>query len=280
MIISDNKFSKEIEDIIKKCFDEKLALIIAGPTASGKTELAYNISEKYNIEIISADSRQIYKYLDIGTAKPSKEILEKLPHHLISIIEPNQRYSAAEFAENAENIISEIFQKNKLPIILGGTGFYIKALFNGLFEGPAADEKIRAELEKNNNDELFAQLQEIDKLTAQKFHKNDRKRIIRALEVYMITGKPISELQLSYTPKISKFKPFYIILDIPRKKLYDAINARADKMLKNGWIEETQEILKNGFNENCPAFEGLGYREIISFLNNRIDFDTLSYKIK
>jgi len=274
------KFIDFLKDEIKKCIDNFYTPIIVGPTASGKTELSYKLADIFEIEIISADSRQVYKYLDIGTAKPAKQILDKIPHHLISIISPTEKYSAFEFANTSQKLIIEIFRRNKLPLIIGGTGLYIKTLFDGIFEAPAIDEELRKDLSEKSNLELFEFLKTNDPETAEKIHINDKKRLLRAVEVIKQTGKKFSIIKKEYTKPLTNYKPRYFYLNIPREELYAKINARADLMLKNGWIDETQQLLQMGYTADIPAFEGLGYREIIKFLNGELKFDVMREQIK
>jgi len=270
---------KKIIETIKFCMDNKRIPVIAGPTASGKSDLAYSLAERFEIEIISADSRQIYKYLDIGTAKPSVDILKKISHKLISVINPDERYSAAQFAETASLYISEIFCKKRLPVIVGGTGLYIKALFDGMFECPEKNDDLRRALEKKSNSELFDYLNKIDPESCVKININDKKRIVRAIEVFETTGESISKLKTATSPA-TEFKPFYFIMERDRKDLYNRINCRAEKMIKNGWIEETQNILNMGFQKNCPAFEGLGYKDIIEYLDKKQELPQTIENIK
>ncbi|MBP7651798.1 tRNA (adenosine(37)-N6)-dimethylallyltransferase MiaA [Candidatus Dependentiae bacterium] len=270
---------KEIINIIQSCIVNNQVPVIAGPTASGKSELAYSISDYFDIEIISADSRQIYKYLDIGTAKPSEEILKKVPHRLISLITPDKNYSAAEFADAANKHIIEIFRKKKLPVIVGGTGLYIKTLFDGIFEGPERNSEIRANLESKSNFELYEILKKIDSYSSEKININDKKRLIRAIEVFELTGESITELKKNTKP-VTEYKPFYIIMNKNRNELYDRINMRAEIMIRNGWIEETQKILDMGYASDCPAFEGLGYRDIIGYIEKKQKYDDMIENIK
>ena len=270
----------KIRELIQLCSDCRYVPVIVGPTGSGKSSLLYKLAEFYNFEIISADSRQIYRFLDIGTAKPEPSILQKYPHHFISIVEPDEKYSAAEFARSAADIISSAFSNERIPVVAGGTGFYIKALFNGFFEGPGSNEGIRNELEKHQIETLYEKLEDVDREAARSIHKNDKKRIMRALEVFMITGRKMSEYHKIQANPTTGYKPYYFYIQPPRDILYERINKRADSMFENGWIQETEILLKRGYSENSPAFEGLGYRDIISYLKGGVQYKDLVEKIK
>jgi tRNA dimethylallyltransferase len=216
-------------------------IIVCGPTCSGKTGLGINLARKYAGEIIGADSRQIYKHIDIGTAKPKPEEYDGLKYHLIDCIELDEDFSAYRFAEHARQLIKSVLGKGKLPIVVGGTGLYLKALTEGLFEGPQADLEYRSRLEKQADDEgienLHKQLAKVDSQAAAKITPKDRQRIIRALEIHHLTGKPISQLQNEGRTG-NWGEPLWIGLNPPRNLLYDNINQRVDQMLNSGWEQE------------------------------------------
>ncbi len=242
-------------------------IVITGPTCTGKTRAAITLSEKISGEVISADSRQVYRHMDIGTAKPSMAERERVPHHLIDILNPDERYTAADFRRDAEIKINEINAKGKTPVIAGGTGLYIKALVDGIFEGPGSDSALRAGLEeraaKEGLENLYSELRSLDPASAAKIHPNDKRRIIRALEIYRLAGKPASSLR-KWTVPAGEFAMFG--LDMPREDLYAAVNERVERMFDNGFIDEVKNLMEKGYGENLVAMEAVGYREIISYL--------------
>jgi len=262
-------------------------LILLGPTGVGKTDISLKVAEIIpEIEIISADSMQIYKYLDIGTAKPDKNILKRIKHHLIDIIEPDETFDAVQYSDLARKIILDIFQRNKKPMLVGGSGLYISSLIEPLFSGPGKDIILRRFLEetakKYGNEYLYAQLSKLDPDSASRIKKNDLRRIIRALEVYKITGQPISHLQKKELNKNSKLGFEYKIIGLIRKRenLYQRINLRVDKMIEKGFIEEVDSLRKKGYKKNSNSMQGLGYKEINKYLDNEIDKETAIYLIK
>lgn len=256
-------------------------VVITGPTCSGKTSVAVDLAESTGGEIISADSRQVYRKMDIGTAKPGPEETRRAPHHLIDILDPDERYTAADFRRDAEDKIREIRGKGKLPVIAGGTWLYIKALVDGIFEGPAGNGKVRAELEEQASSSgtmnLHMELSKIDPSSAGKIHPNDRRRIIRALEIYKLTGKPPSRVK-----KWRNSSPDYLMFGLfpERGKLYSEINARTDMMFREGFVEEVENLAANGCTEEFISMEAVGYREVISFLKGRSTLDEAREKTK
>jgi len=253
----------------------KDCIVIIGPTASGKTNLAINIALKFGGEIISADSRQIYIGMDIGTGKPTLRQQKKVPHHLLSIITPDKHYSAKEFSSSARKIIIEIKQRGKIPIIVGGTGLYIKALWDGIFKHPPIPKNVRAklmqELEEKGIEYLYKRLKGLDKIATKRIKTTDTQRIIRALEVYEFTGKPISTLQKESKP--SPFHPFYIGIYVPREILKKRIEKRVRKMFEMGFTEEVKGLLNKGYNINSPGFSSIGYREIYEVINGNLSIE-------
>ncbi len=251
-------------------------LIILGPTATGKSALAIKLAAESNGEIISADSMQVYQGMDIGTAKPSKESLESVPHHLINIINPDEPWSVADFLEQANKLIAEILKRGKLPIIVGGTGLYLNSFLLGFsFPITPAKPKIRSRLEalanEKGNEFLWEKLNSIDPKTAKRLSVNDKKRIIRALEVYESTGKPISKLQKK-SPIKDEYNLILIGLNMEREKLYENINRRVQDMLERGLIKEVRYLFKSGYNKTLPSMQALGYKEVIDYLEGKTDF--------
>ena len=251
---------------------EKLALVIIGPTCSGKTSLALNLAKNLNTEIISADSRQIYKYLDIGTAKPTLEELNSIKHHFIDILDPSAEFNASMFEIEALKIITELHSQNKIPIIAGGSGLYVKALIDGIFDSIDSDEDYRIELlelkNKFGNEYLYEELKKIDPVSAEKMLPQNWKRIIRALEVYKISGEPIWKLQSSHQREVNVNFIQYG-LNWEREILYKNIETRVDKMIEDGLIDEVSNLI-NKYDKSLNSLNTVGYKEIIEFLENKI----------
>ncbi len=246
---------------------------LVGPTSVGKTEVAINLAQKYDLDIISADSRQIYKYMDIGTAKPKladsgQELtVSGVRFHLIDIITPDVLYSAADFAHDCEKIIRELSEKNRNFVLVGGSGLYLKALFKPFFIAPPRDLNLRKSLEKEPVEKLYGKLKIVDPISAKRINSQDRQRIIRALELYQTTRKPMSE-QLKEKHPQSEFSPYYVGLTMPRKMLCEKINQRFDKMIDDGLVKEVKHLLKMGYTKENNALNGIGYQEVIRFLDD------------
>jgi len=256
----------------------KRVLIIAGPTAVGKTAVAETVAEKLGGELISADSRQIYKGLDVGTAKPRNS---KIPYHLIDIVTPEKRYDAAQFARDAQALIKQIHDRGKTPIIVGGTGLYIRALTEGIFEGDFRDEAVREELLRRwrAGENLYGELMRVDPEAAKKIDPKNFVRIQRALEVYIVSGKPISYWWKTATKKPSEWKFVKIILNKERKALYERIEKRVDEMLEAGWVDEVKNLLKSGVPENAPAFSSIGYRQVVDYIKGKLSWEQMREQI-
>lgn len=262
---------------------ERRVIAIVGPTASGKSELGFLIAKKLNSEIISADSRQIYKELNIGTAKPQKNFLDEIKHHFIDHISITENYDAGRFVKEATEIIKQLHQKNKIPVIVGGSGLYINSLLYGIFEGPSADESIRKNLQYRLKTQgissLLDELSQVDPVTFEKIDKNNPRRIIRALEVFYLTGKPISVLHLE-KHRIPDYEKFLFALDWDRIELYERINKRVDIMIENRLIDEVRYILKNYGESVNVVLQTVGYKEIISYLKTEITLEKAIELIK
>ncbi|MFH2012225.1 MAG: tRNA (adenosine(37)-N6)-dimethylallyltransferase MiaA [Pseudomonadota bacterium] len=250
--------------------DKTKIVVIVGPTAVGKTQLALEFATKIRAEIISADSMQIYKYMDIGTAKPTLDEQEKVKHHLIDILCPNEDFSAALFKQKAREAISIIDRHGKVAIVAGGTGLYIKVLTKGLFKGPGADQELRRVLRKKaalaGNDSLYKELSKLDPVTAAKLHPNDSSRIIRAIEVCQLTQKPLSEYHEKHKFRDSPFDTFKIGLYIDRQNVYSRIEKRVDRMIDIGLVDEVKHLLEMGYTRDLNSMKGLGYKQIIGYL--------------
>ncbi len=262
---------------------ERKVIVIAGPTCSGKTALAIKLAKHTNGEIISADSRQVYKYLDIGTAKPTKHELSLVKHHLVDFLYPEEDYNASIFEQDALKIIEELFNKNKTPIVVGGSGLYIKALTEGIFEGAGSDEQVRELLKKKEQElgieALFNELKIVDPESASKMLLSNKKRIHRALEVFYLTGKTISSLQKEFI-RNNNLNFIQFMLNYNREQLYKRIETRTDKMLAEGLIDEVKKIINLGYNKNLNSLNTVGYKEIFDYLDNKIDLDTAKELIK
>jgi len=246
--------------------------VLTGPTGVGKSEVAMALAEKHRLEIISADSRQIYRYFDIGTAKPTPEQRQRVVFHLIDFLEPEQSYSAADFARDARRVITRLLREGRRFIIVGGSNFYLRALFKPLFNLPRADPRIRERFSSLSAAQLYQRLMAVDPKRAKELHPNDRQRVMRALEVYELTGKPFSHIAQQF-PDEAEFQPVYAVLMMEREKLYHRINERFDQMMTAGLLEEVHRLKKMGYGSNIPVAQGYGYVELFSFLEGKIGLD-------
>jgi tRNA dimethylallyltransferase len=254
-------------------------IFIIGPTAVGKSALAVELAKKYNGEIISADSMQVYKGMDIGTAKPTKEELKSIPHYLINIKDPKEYWSVTDFVEQTHLLIGIISAKKKLPIVVGGTGMYLFALLEGFsFPEIKKDEALREELEKERLPILYEQLKEVDPIAAAKINQNDKKRIIRALEVFELTGRPMSSITKSGTDL--PFTTITIGLNMDRERLNKKIDSRIDKMIDRGLIEEVKNLVEQGCDERCTSMQAIGYKEVVEHLEGRTSKAEMIAKLK
>ncbi len=258
-------------------------IVIVGPTCSGKTKLSMLLSERLDIEIISADSRQIFKLLDIGTAKPNIELLKKVRHYFVDELNPDEYFNASIFAENSEIIIQEIIKKHKIPIVVGGSGLYVKALMDGITESTDTNKELRTTFlelrQKYGNDYLYNELNKVDEVSAKKLLPQNWKRVIRALEVFQLTGKPIW-IHHKKNIKLDKFnfKQFGLLWN--REVLYKNIENRVDEIVKLGLVDEVKSILTLGYTKSLNALNTVGYKEIIPYLENEITLDRAIELIK
>lgn len=261
----------------------KKVIVIVGPTCSGKTRLSLILAEKLKSEIISADSRQVYKYLTIGTAKPNSDELKRIKHHFIDELEPDAEFNADIFSKRAKEIIYKLIEKDMIPIVVGGSGLYIKALVDGITQTVVSDKSLRNELLElrkiYGNDYLYDELKKIDPLSAEKMLPQNWKRVIRAIEVFRLTGKPIWQHHIE-NPIQQEFEFFQYGLKWERKKLYRNIECRVDEMIKNGFIEEVKFILDIGYSKINNSLNTIGYKEIIDLLDNKFTFDETVNRIK
>ena len=259
-------------------------IVICGPTASGKTALSIELAKQINGEIVSADSMQIYKDMDIGTAKPTKEEMQGIKHYLIDFVSPDERYSVADYKQDAKKAIREILKKGKVPIIVGGTGLYVDSLIYEIeYPNIEFDEKYREKLEKeveeNGLEELYEKAKEIDIEAIKKISKNDKKRILRILEIYHATGKNKTEQEIESRKNEVEFDYKVYALNWDREKLYERINKRVDIMLEQGLIEEVKNVYEK-YNEFPTAMQGLGYKEVVEYLENKMSKEEMIEKIK
>lgn len=248
---------------------------LMGPTASGKTALACELYERGDVELISVDSALVYQDMDIGTAKPTKAEQQQYPHHLIDLITPLQVYSAAEFVEDACNLIDQIHANGKMPVLVGGTMLYFKALLEGLSSNlPSADYAVRAEIEAKGESEgwqaVYEELKTVDPLAGEKFKVSDKQRIIRALEVYKLTGQPITKLQAEQPKNVAYRYSFYNYALLPdRVELHQRIEHRLKNMWKIGFLNEVENLIeKYDLNDNLPSARSVGYRQALDYLKN------------
>lgn len=260
-------------------------LIIAGPTAVGKTSLSIKLAKALSGEIISTDSMQIYKYMDIGSAKIRKDEMDGVIHHMIDVVDPKEPFSVADYKEKADKAIEDILSRNKLPILVGGTGLYINALTCKMnFTEADKDENYRNELEslaeEKGNEFIHNMLKDIDPVSYNEIHYNNRKRVIRALEVYKLTNKPFSSFNLGDDIYNGPYEVKYYVLDMNREVLYNRINLRVDIMMKNGLLEECIKLREMGYNSSMQSMQGIGYKEMFYYLDNKITLDEAVEMIK
>lgn len=260
----------------------KKILVICGATATGKTSLAVNIAKRINTEVVSADSQLIYRGLNIGTAKPTAEEMQGVKHHMIDIVSPSESYSVADYRSNALPIIENLLSCDKIPVVCGGTGFYINSLLFKLSYGcSGANDDIRNKYKEilfsKGKEYLFDFLKSVDAESAEKLHPNDTKRVIRALEIFEASGKKKSEQKDELTPL---FEYAAIAVDFPRAELYERIEKRVDAMFEQGLVEEVISLLKSGVNENCQSMQAIGYKEVVECLKNGKNESTMRDIIK
>ncbi|MCB0162905.1 MAG: tRNA (adenosine(37)-N6)-dimethylallyltransferase MiaA [Anaerolineae bacterium] len=261
---------------------KKPLLVIVGPTAVGKTALSLRLARDIDLEIVSADSRQIYRGLDIGTAKATPEEQALVPHHLIDVVDPDQIMSAADFQQRAYTAIEALHERNCLPVLVGGTGQWVQAVVEGwtiprVPPDPELRVKLEALAETEGGRALYDRLVDVDPAAAEKIHPNNVRRVIRALEVYEKTGVPISEHQAK---RGQRFRTFQIGLTMSRERLYERIDQRIDQMMAAGLLDEVRRLMKAGYGLHLPAMSGLGYRQIGQFLTGEVSLDEAVALIK
>lgn len=259
--------------------------ILAGPTAVGKTDISIKLAEKLKGEIISADSMQIYKYMDIGSAKVTRDEMKGIPHHLIDVVEPHETFNVSQYKKMAEKIIKDIDARNKLPMLVGGTGLYINSLiYNYDFTEAQTDEKYRSHLheiaETKGKEYVHSLLKEVDPESYNRLYPNDLKRVIRALEVFELTGKTISQYNDNNDFLNIPYNVYYFVLTMDREKLYERINKRVDIMIEQGLIDEVTKLKSMGYTADMQSMKGIGYKEILYYLDGKITLDEAIYQIK
>jgi tRNA dimethylallyltransferase len=255
-------------------------LVILGPTASGKTDAALEAASAMGAEILSVDSMQVYRGMDIGTAKPSVAERRGIRHHLIDAVPPTEAFTVARFVEAADGVIADTAARGLPLVATGGTPLYYKALFEGLFEGPGADDTIRARLRAMPDKELARRLREVDPEAAARIHANDHKRLLRALEVFELTGRPISSFQTAWAAQSWRHRAAWLGLDWDRDALNRRINARVKAMMAGGWVEEVRSLLHTHGSLSHTAAEATGYRELIAHVQGKLTLDEAVEQIK
>ncbi len=252
---------------------DRKVIVIAGATATGKTDLGIKLAKILNGEIISADSMMVYKYMDIGTAKPSIEERESIDHHLIDLVEPSETFNVKDYIQHFDKVIEDIFLKGKVPIVVGGTWLYIQGALYGLSDAPDGDWKLREELYKEDNIILYNKLKEVDPYYAGKIHPNDKRRIVRALEVYFLTKKPFSDFILKHKFKEKRYNFIGFILERDRLELMERIKLRVENMFKKGLIEEVKRLVDMGFRDSITSMQAIGYKELLPYLDKKISLE-------
>lgn len=260
-------------------------VVVAGPTASGKTRLAIDIANSFDGEIVSADSMQIYKYMDIGTAKPTDEERRECVHHLIDFVEPDEDFSVAQYTELAHKVIYDIYSRGKLPVMCGGTGLYINSVIDDITFGEMeSDEKLRAELreiaELEGNEKLIEILSEFDPVSAARLHPNNVRRVIRAIEFYKLTGIPISKHQEMTKQTESRYNPVMFCINYERSVLYERINRRVDIMISEGLVDEVSRLMKMGYTADLNSMKAIGYKEIAEYIDGKCTLEEAIESVK
>jgi tRNA dimethylallyltransferase len=252
-------------------------VVLAGPTGVGKTSLAISLAVKFGAEIISADSMQVYRYLDIGTAKPTSSEREKAVHHLIDLVDPDQEFDVAAYLARARPLINELHERRVPILVVGGTGFYVRSLIRGLFKGPGSDAVIRARLKQEARDsskeDLHDRLAQVDPETAARLHPHDLFRVIRALEVFELTGRTISSFHTEHGLAEKPYQVLLCALTLPCEELYGRIEARTRRMFEAGLVEEVQSLLKRGYTPDLKPLKSIGYKQVVDFLTGTISLD-------
>ena len=264
--------------------DKIKLVVILGATASGKSKLALDLAELFSGEIISADSMQVYKHMDIGTAKPSRAERAAIPHHLIDVVEPDEEFTAASFRQEASRRMEEIRARGRNPFVAGGTGLYIRALTKGIFEGPEGDKTVRDDLLREaqlyGRASLYEKLKEADPVSAERIHPNNLRRVVRALEVYYLARRPISDFHREHAFAERPYDTLFIGLEKERARLYEDIDQRVDEMMERGLVDETRGLLEMGYSPDLKPMGALGYKEVVAFLKGETTLEEATRLIK
>lgn len=255
-------------------------VVIGGPTGSGKSDLAVRLAEEVGGEIVNADSMQVYRGMDVGTAKPPDDDRARVPHHLLDIVSPDQDFTASDFRREASAAIEGIVARGKKAIVVGGTGLYIRALIDGLVDSPTGDPELRRQFDGVPGEELLARLTLVDPETASRLHANDRVRLVRALEVYTQTGRPISALRSEHAFSGDYYDVMKLAIRVEREELYRRIELRVEKMLQDGLVEEVRSLLARGYGRELKAMRSIGYKEIAAHLSGEMTLDEAVTLIK
>ena len=262
----------------------KPLVVLLGPTAVGKSRVAIDVAKRLDTEILTADSRQVYRGMDVGTDKPSMTARQDIPHHLIDLVDPDERFNAGLFRRQATEVIEGLYQRRLLPLVVGGTGLYVRTLLQGLCDAPPSDPLLRAQLcdeaREQGHDHLYARLVAADPVTAARLHPRDLSKIIRALEVHHLSGVPMSSFHAGHRFAERPFSALVIGLNRERDQLYRRIEERIDWQLANGLLEETRDLLDRGYRRDAPAMTGLGYRHVAAYLAGECDQEEMIWLFK
>ncbi len=257
----------------------KKLLAILGPTAVGKSKLAVEVAERYGGEIVSVDSMQVYKYFDIGTDKVSAELRQRIPHHMIDVVDDCRQFTAADFARMAACAVEDISRRGKLPILVGGTGLYLRALLEGLFPVGSAGEEFRNRW-KQHPEELVQRTMELDPHYYVKIGASDRKRMIRLMEVFYLSGFNMTENFARTEPFLKDYRVIKIALNLKRAELYRRIEERVEEMFRKGLVEEVKRLLEMGYSEDCPPFNAIGYKYVVKYLKGELPLEEVKRLMK
>jgi tRNA dimethylallyltransferase len=259
-------------------------VVLLGPTASGKTEISISWARRLGFEILSADSMQVYRFMDIGTAKPSREVREEIPHHMIDVVFPDEPYNAARFQREADRAIEEIRKRGRPVLVVAGTGLYLRALTRGLFEGVESDPSIRRTLHQKARKEgvgaLYQMLRDVDPERAQRIHPHDLFRIVRALEVFMVSGTPMSDHHKKHGLGKERYRTLYLGVERDRRDLFQRIERRVDRMIREGLKEEVQRLLAMGYDPGLSSMKAIGYKHMASHLMGLTPLDEAVRQMK
>jgi tRNA dimethylallyltransferase len=252
-------------------------ILLAGPTGVGKTELALRLAERFRTEIVNADSMQVYRYMDIGTAKPTREERARVPHHLLDLVFPDENFDAGTFLRQAQPIIEALHSLGKVPLVVGGTGLYLKVLSHGICEVVPADAGVREGLQNQMRElglpYLYRELQRVDPVMAARMQPGDRQRILRALEVHLVTGTPLSVWQAGHGFRRSLYRTIKVFVSRSREDLYSRINQRAQAMMAQGFLDEVRALLERGYGPDLKSMQSLGYRQLVAHLRGECSLD-------